>query len=370
MKLIKILSTGFSNKFKNIFTSIKIEDGYSFEIKNRFDFKLIESYFKTGKIYTYTYNDRIILSNGNNLHDEIHVNKAEIITKNGLSYSIFEEGEKELEYYPSEKIYKLNGGNYEFTKSDDTSLLFIKTNIIEYYNWNRTNNYLRCINPDGGAELWRLDLPWHIGKIDIYEHYIIFEYREYPNVYESGPFAGEIIEHERIEHTICLDGNTGQELWRWPGGYQKIDPQYGVILTGLRVADEEGYRIGSRTIELDIATGKELTNQLLTPFVEDSIFGTDFVDETAIYYRHDKGAFGKINKADGSIVWEFFLIDENNKKRILGNWLKLGNGKFVLQALTHTKNGENLGELMCIFDPEENMEFSNVKNGVRVTALG
>ena len=84
-------------------------------------------------------------------------------------------------------------------------------------------------------------------------------------------------------------------------------------------------------------------------------------DKIGILYTTHQGSFGKVSKTTGTILWEFDLIDPQGPKRKLSDWLLLGNGNLVLQAMPNHPNGD----LTCIFNPEENIAFSKIKDGQR-----
>ena len=145
-------------------------------------------------------------------------------------------------------------------------------------------------------------------------------------------------------------------------GYHQIDHQRKVVLIGNINSRLSNGKIESLSlVKLNIRDGNVLTNVEVIPSIE-RVPNFHFVDEIGIYYTSHDGSFGKISKTDGAILWEFDLIDNKGEKRKVSDWLLLGNGNLVLQAAPNHPNGE----LTCIFNPEENLKYSKVKNGIRV----
>ena len=55
-----------------------------------------------------------------------------------------------------------------------------------------------------------------------------------------------------------------------------------------------------------------------------------FVDEEGIYYTTHQGAFGKVDKVNGQILWEFDLIDEKGEKQKAFGLVTIGKWQFSL----------------------------------------
>ena len=221
--------------------------------------------------------------------------------------------------------------------------------ILIFQNNEKENNWIQCLDPNGGKEKWRKELPWQFVRLETYKDLIILEYQAYDNIRSDKGYEGERDWYNPNRFTIAVDGETGEERWRREISYTKIDRESGVILAG-----------NDRVVEVDLETGNTLTEVLVSPRGNLGYY-PHFVDEEGIYYTTHQGAFGKVDKVNGQILWEFDLIDEKGEKRKLSDWLLLGNGNLVLQAMSNHPNGD----LTCVLNPNENAAFSKVKEGIR-----
>jgi len=217
--------------------------------------------------------------------------------------------------------------------------------VLEYFNNEKTSNWIRCIDPNGGMELWRIDYPGYIVRCEQYNNLLILDYHTYNTRTDKG-YEGQISWHKPNKYTLAIDAKSGKEVWKQKLGYDKIDRTNGVATSG-----------GHKAVEIDLNSGEIKYEVKISPSDKFGYF-LHFVDDTGIYYTNHYSSFGKISKMTGEIMWEFDLIDKEGKKRKLSEWLLLGNGKLVLQAMPNT--GE---PLMCVFDPEANLEESNIING-------
>lgn len=261
------------------------------------------------------------------------------------------------------EIINYNGEKvYGFEIKHPISVCYGIFGIYELYNAHKQNNWVRCIFPNRGEEKWRADFSWKINRLEQFEELLVLDYHAYETIRSDEGYEGQIDWHNPKRYSIVIDSKTGTEMWRSPIGFQKMDKRNGVLVTG--TIDEFDSRTGSITaesvIEIDIKTGKVLTKVAVKP-VDRLGYYLHFVDKEGIYYTNHYGSFGKISKQNGDVLWEFDLLDEKGVKRKVSNWLLLGNGKLVLQAMPNHPNGN----LMCIFDPTENMGFSNIKDGIR-----
>ena len=239
---------------------------------------------------------------------------------------------------------------YEIKSMYPISIHWFKSGILSYQNNEKENNWIKCLNPNGGDEIWNLELPWHLARLETFNSFIVLEYHAYERIRTDKGYEGKIdLYHPNIV-TIVLNGYTGQEIWRYPNGYIKIDKNFNSVLFG-----------GEMFIEIELNTGQIITEVRVKPH---NIAGgiPHFTDKRNIYYLTNDHSFGKINKITGEIQWEIQLLDEKGQKRMLSNWLLLGNGNLVLQTMLNHPNGD----FTCIFNPEENLEYSKVKDGIRI----
>lgn len=263
----------------------------------------------------------------------IETQKYEIFDKNGQS--VFESS-----FYPPPMKYAYFG-------------------ILTYVMNNKENCWISCLDPNGGKEMWRLDFDWNITQLEIHKDLIVIAYHAYEKLRTDEGYEGVRHWYDPYKYTIVIDGGTGKEIWRYDEKYDYIDFKNEVVLLTKNHEVIDGKIQSMSVIELDIYTGKELTNVLLSHVKPFGVIPS-FVDSEFIYYKVYKGPFGKISKKTGKIVWEFDLLDQNGDKRMVNDWILLGNGKLVLQAPSNQKSGA----FTCIFDPEDNMDFSNIIDGV------
>jgi len=260
------------------------------------------------------------------------------------------------------EVYSKTGHKiFEFKHEDPVVTKLIASGILLYRNNEKENNWIRCLNPDGGNEKWKLEFPWQFVRLETYDNLIVLEYFAYDNIRTDKGYEGERHWSNPDRYTIVLNAETGEEVWKYPKGYHNIDFRNGVILT----SEVGGYKNGRITsllvVEINIYSGEVIVSKQVIPTIGQGP-QFHFVDKHGIYYTSHDGSFGKISKSDGSILWEFDLIDEKGEKRKLSDWLLLGNGNLVLQAVPNHPNGD----FTCIFNPEENLQYSKVKNGERL----
>ena len=262
-----------------------------------------------------------------------------------------------------EVFSKQGDKTFEFKYQNPLATNFINSGILLYQNNEKKNNWIRCLNPDGGSEKWKKEFSWQFVRLETYDNLIVLEYQAYDKIRTDKGYEGERDWYNPDKYTIVLDGDTGVEIWRYPNSYHQIDYEKGVVLIGNVKSRLPSGKIESLSaVELNIRDGNVLTNVEVTPSIE-RVPNFHFVDESGIYYTSHDGTFGKISKTAGAILWEFDLIDEKGEKRQLSDWLLLGNGNLVLQAMSNHSNGN----LTCIFNPEENLEYSKVNNGERIS---
>jgi hypothetical protein len=249
---------------------------------------------------------------------------------------------------------------YSYKSEYPLMVKFLSKGITEYYNNERQNNWIRCIDPNGGMEKWRIDFPWKIVRLEEFENLIVLNYHAYENIREDRGYEGVTHWENPNKYSVVINAETGKEVWKLPFGYQKMDRANGILVTSMidEFDKKTGSIINARALEVNIRTGKILTDVEVQP-MDKFGYHLHFVDREAFYYLNHYGSFGKIRKVDGKIEWEFDLVDATGAKRKLSDWILLGNGQLVLQAMPNRTNGD----LVCIFDPKANMELSNIKDG-------
>lgn len=256
----------------------------------------------------------------------------------------------------SDNKYKCLGVNgtllFEFESKFPVSNLWVESGVLFYFNNEKENNWIKCLNPKDGKEKWHIEFPWQFDRLEKYKNLIILDYQAYDNFRIDQGFEGERDWYNPERFTIVLNGVTGEEIWRLPYTYSKIDYKNGVLLSSF----------DSTIIEVDLSTGS-IISEITVELKNDFGYFPWFVDLEGIYYATHEGFFGKVNRDTGLILWEFDLIDKKGIKRKLSDWVLLGNGNLVLQAIPNHPNGD----LTCIFNPEGNLQYSKVKNGERIS---
>jgi len=242
---------------------------------------------------------------------------------------------------------------FEFKFKSPIVTKYLSCGILLFQNNEKENNWIKCLDPNGGHEKWKIEYPWKIIRLEIYQNIIILEYHAYDNLRSDKGYEGERHWYKPNKFTIAINGESGAEIWRQPFAYSKIDYKNGVILSGGGVSHLNNPQV----YVVDIESGKLLSNLQVNQEVQLGYY-PHFVDETGIYYTVHSGSFGKIDKSNGSIIWEFDLTDSHGKKRKISDWLLLENGKLVLQTLANHPNGG----FTCIFDPLENLSNKNYVN--------
>jgi len=332
------------------------------------DYSIIKEYNTTAG-FTYYLKDKIIHAGLDgyclelNIKDFSHVEyKTRYVAKGQ-----FENSELVIDSEDRSKFF-LRTNNLDLISLDGVmskSYVLLQNGIIEYFKNSKINNWLRCISSETSEETWRIDFPWQISSVATFDNVIIISYKDYSNLPSD-----KMNDFHAAIYNIAIDGITGKEIWRIETTSHnldiKIDKNYGVMLCmqpiEYKAPQLGGGLLNAHVMEIDIRTGKHLTDVSVTP-IDWHGFKPEFVDEEGIFYTHFVyGSFGKIRKSDGILLWEFDLIDEKGDKRKVLDWLKLSNGKLVLQAPPNHKNGN----LTCIFDIEENMHEASVINGIRV----
>ncbi|HMT71199.1 MAG TPA: hypothetical protein PKD16_13625 [Saprospiraceae bacterium] len=256
------------------------------------------------------------------------------------------------------EIFDKNGQSVFESNFYPPPMKFANFGILTFIMNSKENSWISCLDPNGGKEMWRLDFDWNITQLEIHKNLIVIAYHAYERFRTDEGYEGQRNWYNPYKYTIVIDGSSGKEIWRFDEQYEYIDFNNEVVLLKKKHEVIDGKIRSMSVIELDIHTGKELTNVLLSPIKPFGVIPS-FVDNEFIYYKVYKGPFGKISKKTGKIVWEFDLIDPYGDKRMVNDWILLGNGKLVLQAPSNQN-----GTFTCIFDPEENMEFANIIDGV------
>jgi outer membrane protein assembly factor BamB len=357
MRYIKITFSGIKviNDSLILLTDFNRENSYS-ELRSRKDFRLILTIeLDTGEYPVSFLDDEVIFYNYKNssyvVFDIRTCEKIRFDQNDVLEYR-WNDAELYLEKSVGYKTILDGQKVYSFVPENDISYLWIKNGIIEFFKNKKQNNWLKCIEPSTGNEKWRLDFKWHIVRCEAYQHLLILDYNHYELRTDKG-YEDQMNWENPIKYTIAINAETGDEEWRHNFRYNTIDYENGLVLSG-----------GHTAKSVDMATGKLIRDVTIIP---EDLYGyrLRFSDEEGFYYIHHRGSFGKISKTSGNVLWEFDLLDEQGAKRKLTDWLLLGNGKLVLSTLPNHPNGD----FTCIFDPEENMEYSNIIDGKRVKPL-
>lgn len=249
-------------------------------------------------------------------------------------------------------FYDISSNKKNFSlkiRDQNFKIFFTKYGIIKISNKEKIDNYIILIDKKDGSELWTYLVSENISKVELFEDLLILTCKKYNLRTDSG-YEGEIDWHNPEVFVVVFDTEIGKEKWRAQGGYHNIDKIRNCILSG-----------GTRVIEYDLLTGAVICEQLVTKEGDNWIESVYYADNEGFYYRDIKGFFGKVRKSDGVVEWEFYLYDENMVKRQIGDFVLLGNGKFVLK--TGPLSDANI---MCIFDPMENLDFAHIRNGRKV----
>jgi hypothetical protein len=53
---------------------------------------------------------------------------------------------------------------------------------LSYQNNEKENNWIKCLNPNGGDEIWNLELPWHLARLETFNSFIVLEYHAYERI--------------------------------------------------------------------------------------------------------------------------------------------------------------------------------------------
>jgi len=280
------------------------------------------------------YSDKIVLSDLKEKHLELRANSIEIIEHNCICYPINEV----VSYCPSTKSYlmqTIEGTQLKLKRDFKLESKVVGVNLIECVLHELDNGLIKCTDLNSGEEKWRKILNGKIVRIESYNDSVIIDC------------------YDKLGFTIALDIETGKVVWKHLFSYSKIDYDNGVILSGK----------DRNILEVEVSTGR-IKNDLTVNVPIHLGYNPHFTDDDGIYYLTHDHSFGKVRKADGTILWEFDLIDEKGEKRKLSDWLLLGNGNLVLQAIPNHPNGD----LTCVFNPKENLQYSKVKDGRRISS--
>jgi outer membrane protein assembly factor BamB len=339
---------------------------------SKYDYSVL--YKLKGSYNSYLFSDYgIFINEYENKYLKLYLDTYEIVDLNredlkifeGINFSIYKEGELfSFSSFDGKSEYKYSWKDNNYGK------IFIGYGILEYFNNEKSNTWLRLLNPLTGHELWKTTYEWQILDVKEYDGVITLTYKDYSPLRSDEGYEGQRDWHNPIIYNIAIDAETGKELWRlhrpmW-GIHYSIDKERSAYLCMQVTQYNQQYgRIEKASVlELDLKTGSTITSLDVQP-VDAMGFLPKFGDDEGIFYRNHYGSFGKIRRKDGTVLWEFDLVDEQGAKRIALDWVKLGNGKLVITTPPNHKNGD----LTCIFDVEENMSEASVVNGVRVKEI-
>jgi hypothetical protein len=310
------------------------------QTRSRYDFTVKDEFIIGKGVYTKKFfDDRVIL----------FTNKSSL-------YKVFYFDKNVLKTYSEELVHLTKGDDHEILLAKDNSryyitdhnnivdtyqypkglgdILFFKGDIIEVYNKDKANNFIRRFNPLNKKESWVINFDCKINKIRKISKILLIDYW----IYESNPIKS---------YTIAVDIENGVEIWNRPYGYNNIDYANGVALSG-----------GETIHEIDINSGVVINCVKVSP---PSLGGyvIYFSNELGYYYKLYSGGFGLIDRKNGNIRWEYIFEDNSGNMHGISQFAVLSNNKVVLKTMD--VNGP-----MCIFDPMANLKYSNIKKGTRI----
>ena len=305
---------------------ISIQNDNTLLFLSEVNFEILKKYDLSNFIYAlHFYEKKIVLSNLKDKHLEIISKDLLVIEHNSLCYPATNYKTDIIFYCPLDKKYRFNKSNNVVDINFKLETKLYQNIIVECYLHQVSTTFIRAINLTNSNLMWQKKYSSKIIRFEQVEGYIIIDI------------------HNKSSTTKILDILTGQEVWGKDMPYTKVDVNNNVILFSNEDTMEE----------VEITTGK-VKSKLKVKSYDNSVLTPHFVDDDSVYYLSDNHSFGKINKVNGVVLWEFDLIDEKGEKRKLSTWYLLRNGKLVLQAMPNHPNGD----LTCIFNPEENMQYS------------
>ncbi|NND06733.1 MAG: PQQ-like beta-propeller repeat protein [Saprospiraceae bacterium] len=328
-------------KETNIRGALKL-DGYLLSIReddkllflSKDNFEIVKQYNLEGFPFAvHLHNGKIVLSDLNTRHLEILPIGMKAIEHSGYCYPISEN----VQYCPKDKNYLIqdheNNKLIKFKRNFKLENRVFRTTLLECSLHESSGSFIRSTNLLTREENWRIELEGKVVRLDYFGNNILLE------CYDKSGF------------TIVLNIENGQECWRREMSYVAIDRNSKTVLFG-----------GNSITEIVVSSGEIKTELIVKPNISSGCV-PHFTDDDGIYYLSNDHSFGKVNRNSGKIKWEFDLIDSKGAKRKLSDWFLLGNGNLVLQSMPNHPNGD----LTCIFNPNENLNFSKVKSGERIS---
>ena len=335
MKYKKIKPVGIIKGYDKIVTRDH-NNGLTYSLRSSKDFSILQSKNIGDRKYAIHYLEKkVVLTDLREHHLVINPMKNEFSKYTGSRYKISESLLMELFYNPKEHKYQILNSNIlhnSFQKRPNIEYKILDFACLEY-KLDHPNAYIRMFNLIDGLEKWKVNLKENIVRLDYSFGFIVLD------------------SESKTGSTIVLNQKDGKVRWRCEKSYTSINKRRGIVQFG-----------GDCLSEIDLSSGKYLfkTNPIGS---NNCVYFPYFNNQKAVYYLTDDHSFGMIKKDTGSILWEFDLIDPQGAKRKLSDWLLLGNGNLVLQAMPNHPNGD----LTCIFNPEENMAFSKINEGERIS---
>lgn len=321
----------------------------NFSLIKKFEFNMLSHFFCDGEIIFYDNKENYGVLNMNTLN--LHMHSSYLVPEykwnSLLCYFNQQNRSNEIRDSSNKLLF-----SYQF--KHPIAYQCVSGGILEYFKFEKTKNWIRCLDPNGGREKWKISFSWKIARLEVYENLIILNYLAYENIRSDPGYEGQIHWESPNEYTIVIDSDTGKEVWRLPFRYHFMDRQNGIVLTA-RINEfnkNTGATVSASAIEIDIKTGKILTDINISP-MDHFGYKIRLADTDAIYYSNHYFGFGKIRKNDGVIEWEFNLTNEKGEKNKIVDFILLGNKKLLLSSLTEP--------LIYIFDPYENLEYSTIK---------
>lgn len=325
--------TNINGALKGYDSLVSIQDDNRLLFLSKEDFSILKKYDLPDFMFaTHFYYDKVVLTNLQDKHIEILPKELQLLEHNGPCYPI----NQSVLYCPREKKYLVGNtskGQNDFERNFDFEIKVFDQMIIECSLHQSKGGFVRANNLMTGSEEWRIDLKGKIVRMDNFEDYLILDY------------------HDQSGKTIVIRINNGEECWQKEESYSKVDKNAGLVLFG-----------SNEVTVVDIGNGEIINRVTILPEYHLGYY-PHFIDNTGIYYTTHEGSFGKISKVNGIILWEYDLIDRDGSKRKLLDWILLENGNLVLQMVSNNPNDK----LTCIFNPEENIEYSKIKNGKRIS---
>ena len=217
--------------------------------------------------------------------------------------------------------------------------------VLLWNNNQKENNWIECRDPITNKINWKINLDWKFVRIELFQNVIVIEYHSFEKFRTDKRYGGERDWYNPNRFTMAFSTFNGDQIWKHKFVFSQIDKENQVVFGG----DNSIY-------EVDLKSG-ELLNQVRVNPEYYLGYCPHFKDSSGYYYTLHNGKFGKVNKHNGIIEWEFDLIDKLGAKRKITDWNLLSNGSLIIKAMPNHKNGD----ITCIFNPKENINYSKIE---------